>query len=126
MRSDTTKDLAGLPLLPRDDEGPVFAEPWQAQAFAVVAELTDAGIVTREDWSRRLGDVFTEAEARGEFDTGARYYEHWLTALERLAVEKNLAGWDDLASERETLRAADHHRREDQLGHGHDHHDHEH
>jgi nitrile hydratase accessory protein len=118
---DTFKDLARLPLLPRDKDGPVFAAPWQAQAFAAVVQLTDTGVVTREEWSERLGAVLREAEARGEVDTGARYYEHWLTALERLAVEKSLAGWDDLAAEREAIRAADEHRREDQLGHGHDH-----
>ena len=27
--------LAILPQLPRDEDGPVFAEPWQAQAFAM-------------------------------------------------------------------------------------------
>ena len=28
-----------LPALPRDHEGPVFAEPWQAQAFAMAVRL---------------------------------------------------------------------------------------
>ena len=71
--------LADLPLLPRDDDGPVFAEPWQAQAFAVVVELTDRGLLTREEWAERLGAALAEAEARGETDTGERYYDHWLT-----------------------------------------------
>ncbi len=107
--------LADLPLLPRDDHGPVFAEPWQAQAFAVVVQLTETGTITREEWADRLGGVFKEAEARGEFDTGRRYYDHWLTALERLVVEKQLAGWDDLSKEGDTIRENDHHRREHQL-----------
>ena len=111
--------LADLPLLPRDDDGPVFAEPWQAQAFAVVVELTEAGTITREEWAERLGAVLKEAEDRGEYDTGARYYDHWLTALERLVVDKNLAGWEDLAKEGESIRDNDHHRREHQLGGGH-------
>ena len=42
-------------------------------------------------------------------------------ALERLVVEKKLMGWDDLAKERETIGENDHHRREGQLGHDHDH-----
>ncbi len=107
--------FADLPLLPRNDEGPVFAEPWQAQAFAVVVELTETGQLTREEWAERLGAVFREAEERGEYDTGQRYYDHWLTTLERLVVEKGLTGWDDLATERGTIRANDHHRREHQL-----------
>jgi len=112
-------DLADLPLLPRDDNGPVFSEPWQAQAFAVVVELTEAGTITREEWADRLGAVFKEAEARGEYDTGLRYYDHWLTALERVVVEKDLAGWEDLSKEGEAIRENDHHRREHQLDGGH-------
>ena len=112
-------ELADLPLLPRDDDGPVFAEPWQAQAFAMVVELTEAGTLTREEWADHLGVVFKEAEARGEYDTGQRYYDHWLTALERVVVEKNLAGWEDLSKEGESIRENDHHNREHQLEGGH-------
>lgn len=112
-------DLANLPLLPRDDDGPVFAEPWQAQAFAVVVELTEAGTITREEWAERLGAVLKEAEERGEYDTGKRYYDHWLIALERVVVDKDLAGTDELAKEGENIRENDHHNREHQLGHEH-------
>ncbi len=110
-----SNDLADLPLLPRDDDGPVFAEPWQAQAFAVVVELTEAGTITREEWAERLGAVLKEAEERGEYDTGERYYDHWLTALERVVVDKNLAGREDLDKEGESIREHDHHNREHQL-----------
>ncbi len=110
-----SNDLADLPLLPRDDDGPVFAEPWQAQAFAVVVDLTEAGTITREEWAARLGAVLKEAEERGEYDTGERYYDHWLTALERVVVEKNLAGWEDLTIEGETISEHVHHNREHQL-----------
>ena len=108
-------DLAGLPLLPRDDEGPVFAEPWQAQAFAVVVELIEAGRLTQREWAERLGSVLEEAERRGEYDTGLRYYDHWLTSLERLLVEKDITGWDHLEKEAKFIRENDHHRRQLQL-----------
>ena len=111
--------LAALPLLPRDSDGPVFAEPWQAQAFAVVTQLNEAGKLSWKEWAERLGSVLQEAEQRGQVDTGERYYDHWMTALERLVVEKNLTNWDDLADERETIRANDHHRREHQLADSH-------
>ena len=120
MRDPSSK-LADLPLLPRDNEGPVFAEPWQAQAFAMVVELINSGQLTQKEWAKRLGGVFREVEDQGDSNTGERYYEHWLAALERLVVEKKLTGWEDLAEERETIRANDHHRREDQLGHEHEH-----
>ena len=93
-------ELASLPLLPKDDEGPVFAEPWQAQAFATVAELIESGLVNQKEWADRLGRELRGAEERGEFNTGERYYDYWLMALERLVVEKKLMGWDDLAKER--------------------------
>jgi len=89
MTTPEADRLADLPFLPRAAEGPVFAAPWQAQAFAAVVELIRSGEITRKEWAGRLGAVFAEAESRGEVDTGFRYYEHWLTALERLAVEKN-------------------------------------
>ncbi len=113
-------ELADLPLLPRDEDGPVFAEPWQAQAFAVVVELIESGELSSEEWANALGAALSDAEARGEYDTGLRYYDHWLAALEGLAVEKSLAAWPELASEKQAIEDNDHHRREHQLG-GHRH-----
>ena len=119
--SRDSAELAGLPLLPRDGQGPVFAEPWQAQAFAIVVELTDRGVLTREEWAERLGAVLAAAEARGETNTGERYYDHWLSALEGLILDKQLAAVDELAREGQEIRANDHHNREHQLHGGHDH-----
>lgn len=118
---DTSTRLGRLPLLPRDQAGPVFREPWQAQAFATVVELIDTGQITQKEWAGRLATALREAESRGEYDTGERYYEHWLKALEDLVVERNMARIEDLDSERETIRANDHHRREEQRGHPHEH-----
>lgn len=111
--------LADLPLMPRDDDGPVFAEPWQAQAFAVVVELIEAEKISRDEWANHLGAVLKKAEEGGQYDSAIRYYDYWLTALEQLVVEKDLAEWKDLASEKETIRENDHHRREHQLEDGH-------
>lgn len=111
--------VADMPLLPRDNDGPVFAAPWQAQAFAVVVDLIDSGKITRTEWADRLGAVLKEAEEGGDNDSGRRYYAYWLKALEGLVVEKDLANSNDLASEKETIRENDHHRRERQLGHEH-------
>lgn len=112
--------LADLPLMPRDEDGPVFSEPWQAQAFATVVELIENGTVTRGEWADRLGSALKSAEARAEYDTGTHYYEHWLNALELLIVEKSLAGQEELLTEKVAIAANDHHRREHQL-HDHDH-----
>ncbi|MGI9263201.1 MAG: nitrile hydratase accessory protein [Woeseiaceae bacterium] len=119
MTNERSAALADLPLMPRDEDGPVFAEPWQAQAFAVVVELIDSGDLSREEWANALGGALKEAEDQGDVDTGERYYDHWLTALERLAVDKKLAGWQELADEKKEIADNDHHRREHQLEHGH-------
>ena len=85
----STPDL-NLPSLPRDEGGPVFAEPWQAQAFALAVRLSAEGHFTWKEWAAALADELKSAADRGEPDDGTRYYHHWLAALERLAVEKQL------------------------------------
>ena len=77
--------------LPRDEDGPVFAEPWQAEAFALAVTLSQRGHFTWPEWAATLADELRAAAARGEPDDGTRYYEHWLAALERLVTDKGLA-----------------------------------
>jgi nitrile hydratase accessory protein len=83
--------FAALPSLPRDEEGPVFAEAWQAQAFALAIKLSEQGYFTWKEWSTALAEELKAAELRGEPDDGSRYYQHWLTVLERLVSLKGLA-----------------------------------
>ena len=84
-----TPDL-NLPLLPRDEGGPVFAEPWQAQAFALAVRVSAEGHFTWKEWAAALAAELKSAADRGEPDDGSRYYQHWLAALERLVTEKQL------------------------------------
>jgi nitrile hydratase accessory protein len=73
------------PGLPRDEDGePVFAEPWEAQAFALAVALQERGVFTPAEWAAALG-------AEIECDAGLPYYRQWLAALERLVAEKDLA-----------------------------------
>jgi nitrile hydratase accessory protein len=83
--------FASLPRLPRDDGGPVFAEPWQAQAFALAVRLSAQGHFTWSEWADALAAELEAAAARGEPDDGSRYYAHWLAALEQLVTQKKLA-----------------------------------
>jgi nitrile hydratase accessory protein len=83
--------LASLPSLPRDRGGPVFAEPWQAQAFALAVRLSAQGYFTWREWAAALADELKAAAGRGEADDGSHYYEHWLAALEQLVTSKNLS-----------------------------------
>jgi nitrile hydratase accessory protein len=84
-------DLTALPRLPRDENGPVFAEPWQAEAFALAVRLSAQGYFAWKEWADVLADELAVAAERSEPDDGSRYYQCWLTALERLVVAKRLA-----------------------------------
>lgn len=83
-------DLGALPALPRDDAGPVFKAPWEAQAFAMMLSLHTAGTFTWQEWAAALAAELAAAAAHGKPDDGSHYYEHWLAALEKLIVEKKI------------------------------------
>src|SRR5260221_7130545 len=86
-----TDILKALPPLPRDAAGPVFAEPWQAQAFALAVKLSEQGHFTWKEWAAALAAELKSAADRGHPDDGTHYYDHWLTALERLVTSKGLS-----------------------------------
>jgi nitrile hydratase accessory protein len=86
-----TEFLAALRQLPRDAGGPAFAEPWQAEAFAIAVKLSEQGHFTWKEWAAALAEELKSSADRGEVDDGSRYYEHWLRALERLVIAKGLA-----------------------------------
>src|SRR5262245_5371979 len=90
--TSSADQLSALPRLPRDEGGPVFAEPWQAQAFALAVKLSQHGHFTWKEWAAALAAELKAASDRGEPDDGSRYYEHWLAALERLVTSRGLTG----------------------------------
>ena len=94
MTTLTQPELAAFPSLPRDDGGPVFAEPWQAQAFALAVRLSELGHFTWKEWAAAIAQELKAAANRGEPDDGSHYYEHWLAALERLVAAKGLTDPD--------------------------------
>jgi nitrile hydratase accessory protein len=92
----TTSIPAELRTLPRDEGGPVFGAPWEAQAFAMAVKLHEAGHFTWTEWAARLAAEIRRAQAAGDPDLGPTYYEHWLAALEGLVAEKGLVAGDEL------------------------------
>jgi nitrile hydratase accessory protein len=84
------------PGMPRDENGPVFREPWEAQAFAMTLALQERGLFTWVEWSATLGDEIKRAQSAGDPDTGETYYRHWTAALERLIAEKGVANRETL------------------------------
>ena len=93
--------LRALPSIPCDAGGPVFREPWEAQAFAMAVALHEAGLFGWTEWADHLSAEIRRAQAAGDADTGENYYRHWLAALERLVVEKGAATPAGLAERRD-------------------------
>ena len=79
-----------VPSIPCDAEGPVFREPWEAQAFAMTLALHERKLFTWPEWAAALSGEIKKAQAAGDPDTGETYYHHWLAALERLVTEKGI------------------------------------
>jgi nitrile hydratase accessory protein len=90
-------DLSVLPGIPREETGPLFREPWEAQAFAMAVHLRDRGLFTWREWAETLGAEIKAAMAAGDPDLGDTYYLHWLAALEKLVVAKGAASAGGLA-----------------------------
>jgi nitrile hydratase accessory protein len=104
-----TGALAELPRIPVEREGPLFAQPWEAQAFSLAVTLSERGHFTWTEWAAALAEEISAAAERGEPDDGSRYYHHWLAALERLVIEKGLAERTRLDARKEAwLEAYEH------------------
>jgi nitrile hydratase accessory protein len=91
-------DRSGTPFETADR---VFNAPWEAQAFALTLALHERGVFTWREWADALAGVIAEVRARGESDTGENYYRHWMAALERLALSKDLVDVAALAARRD-------------------------
>lgn len=101
-------ELRETPLLPKDDDGPVFKEPWQARAFAMTLKLAEQNAFTWGEWCEALSSEIKLAQAQGDPDLGDTYYLHWLGALEKLVVANQVSSSDALRLAFDDWKAADH------------------
>ncbi len=84
------------------EAGP-FAAPWEAQVFAMVVALRQAGLFTWSEWAERLGAAIRPADG----PEAAADYGRWLVALEAILAERGIADEAALAARRDAfLRAA--------------------
>jgi len=88
--------VTAVPGIPRDEAGPVFREPWEAQAFAMALALHERGLFSWTEWAAALADQIKRAQAAGDPDTGETYYRHWLATLEHLVAAKGVATTETL------------------------------
>jgi len=102
----TLRATQSVASIPRNAEGPVFREPWEAQAFALALALHERGVFTWTEWAATLGEEIKKAQAAGDPDTGETYYHHWLNTLERIVAAKGLANAQQLARTRDAWEHA--------------------
>jgi nitrile hydratase accessory protein len=95
-----------VPSIPRDADGPVFREPWEAQAFALALALHERGVFSWSEWAAALAAEIKRAQGAGDPDTGETYYRYWLAALERLITEKGVTSADTLHRTRDAWEHA--------------------
>lgn len=107
INTDAARDaLDAVPSIPRDAEGPVFREPWEAQSFALTLGLFNQGLFTWKEWTETLVAEINRAQEAGDPDTGETYYLHWLAALERIVAAKGITDVATLGQYQKAWRRA--------------------
>jgi len=99
MSADTAtlRATQSVQSIPRDEDGPVFRAPWEAEAFALALSLNERGVFTWKEWAATLADEIKKAQTAGDPETGETYYLHWLATLERIVAATGLANADVLS-----------------------------
>jgi nitrile hydratase accessory protein len=92
--------LAQMPI-PKDEGGPIFEEPWQAQAFAMTVQMHEAGHFKWTEWADIFGAEIAAATKAGRGCGNGDYYACWLTALEKLMAQKQFVSQPERAQRHE-------------------------
>ena len=99
---------------PRANGELVFEAPWQSRVFGVAVALHELGLLDFEEFRARLIDEIQgwQAAHPGSAE-GNKYYERWLTALERTLAERGRLRPGDVDARAASIRGEqrhDHHR----------------
>ncbi|MGH7896604.1 MAG: nitrile hydratase subunit beta [Candidatus Binatia bacterium] len=93
-------DLGGMdgfgPVVRERDE-PVFHEPWERRVFGMVLATMGQGLYKLDEIRHAI-----ERMSPAHY-LGSTYYEHWLSGLERLLVEKGHLGAEDVTARARNL-----------------------
>lgn len=96
----STLDLKSLQGMVLDQNEPVFSEPWEAQAFALVIGLYEKKVFTWSEWADTLSKTI-------HADDGCTpYYELWLTSLESIVKQKTLTNETEILARKSQWQAA--------------------
>lgn len=82
--------------MPAEQSDVVFAEPWQARAFAMAVVASRQGCFTWSEWTHALGRELRLASNPDPKTAGAIYFDCWLSALQSLLLAKGAVGQAEL------------------------------
>jgi nitrile hydratase accessory protein len=99
-------DLREAERLLTDTDGPGFAEPWQADAFACTIQASRQGLFTWSEWVAVFSAEIKAAPQRPGEDAEAAYFRQWLAALETIVGQKQAATAAEIAEREEAWRQA--------------------
>jgi nitrile hydratase accessory protein len=85
-------DVSGPAAIPRRNGEPVFNEPWESRIFGAAVALCERGLFEWDEFRERLISEIASADAQAADaeHPPATYYEHFLSALERLLLDKGI------------------------------------
>ena len=116
MSAGPYSDASDLPGLSGDGDEPVFANPWQAQIFALVVGLHQRGCFSWGEWTETLSTEIAAASANGENDNNNAnkagfgpddaYYRMWVIALGRFLMNKTIVYSEDIQNRVNSWRNA--------------------
>lgn len=91
---------------PRDDEAPVFEEPWQAQAFSMLVAMNEAGHFPWTDWAKIFSRTIESMPAMPSESASDVYYRQWVSALEEMVISLGVVAKEEIAKREQEWRHA--------------------
>ena len=91
-------DISGPAAIPRRNGEPVFNEPWESRVFGTAVALCEQGLFEWDEFRERLIAEIAAADVKTT-DPGhppATYYENFLSALERVLIDKGICDQADI------------------------------
>ncbi len=82
-----------------EGEQPVFAQPWEARAFALAVQLHADGHFTWPEFSQSLSEVIADS-------CEDSYYRDWLRALERILHQKRIVNSQEISTVIATIHSS--------------------
>ena len=93
MPDDRIEELDDHLAVPRSNGELVFEAPWEGRIFAMAVALSNGAHYSWDAFRDRLVSEIAIAEEAGD---SSSYYERWLASFERLLLEEQLIGADEL------------------------------